>query len=439
MVVKRFPNGDVYDGEWEDGMKQGQGTLTYAQGGSYEGEWSNNMRNGYGVNEWPNGDRYAGHWDDNKRHGKGKFTYSDGGKYNGEWENDMRSGKGVNVWANGNQYDGSWEDNQQNGHGTFTYADGGSYVGDWSSNMRHGNGVNKWANGDRYEGSWKYNKKHGKGTLYHKDGTKQEGNWTDDELDSGSNQALTTSHGKGDNGKNKIQFKGVWLNGQPCLVLLLPKASGCSYQALAREFIASLKWKQAFFDDANDRCYCSRCYKESWNDVIAAGDSKYVIPRGWVRLGLLVDPVIAKAHDIWNKWIVTYHGTTKIAAESIIAHRQFCMPGDVLIDGTQLAIRPGHIPDQNFVYTSPTIAYSSGPVYSPVYNFHSTENNSNYEAQIVLHCRQMPNTFQVGPETIGAKGQICSHIPNSEIEYFTNRRGTIVAYGLLVRFRPKNA
>ena len=435
MVVKNFVNGDVYDGEWENGTKHGQGTYTYAQGGSYEGEWDSNMRSGYGVNTWPNGDRYAGNWANNQRNGKGKFTYADGGKYSGGWEDDMRSGQGVNTWANGNQYEGSWQNNQQHGQGTFTYADGGTYVGEWAQNMRHGKGTNKWANGDRYEGLWQNNRKHGRGTLYHRDGTKEEGNWTDDEL----NRAVATGgQGKGNHGKNKIDFKGFWINGQPFLLVLMSKAKGCSYQSLAREFGASLNWNQAFFDESNDRCYCSRCYKEEWNDVIPAGDAKYVIPRGWVRLGLLVDPVVAKSHDIWNKWIVTYHGTSKIAAQSIIAHRQFCMPGDVLIDGTKLGIRPGHIPDQNFIYTSPTIAYSSSPVYSPVYSFHSEENDANYEAQLVLHCRQMPSTFKVGPETIGAKGQICPHTPNSQVEYFTDRRGTLVAYGLLVRFRQKN-
>jgi hypothetical protein len=114
------------------------------------------------------------------------------------------------------------------------------------------------------------------------------------------------------------------------------------------------------------------------------------------------------------------------------------MPGDKLIDGTKLGIRPGHIPDQKFIYTSPTIAYSSGPVYSPTYDFHSTENDADYQAQIVLQCRQMPETFETGPETIGATGEICPHIPNSEIEYFTDRRSTLLAYGLLVRFRSKN-
>jgi hypothetical protein len=38
MVLKKYTNGDEYDGDWEDGKKNGQGTLTYANGGSYEGE-----------------------------------------------------------------------------------------------------------------------------------------------------------------------------------------------------------------------------------------------------------------------------------------------------------------------------------------------------------------------------------------------------------------
>ena len=303
--------------------------------------------------------------------------------------------------------------------------------------MREGHGVNTWANGDRYDGSWSSNQRNGKGTLYHADGSKETGIWTDNELN--GNGVARKGNAKPDAGKDKIQFKGFWLNGQPFLVLLMPKTSGCAYKSLAREFIDSLKWNDSFFNDKHDRCYCSRCYKESWHDVIDAGEGKYVIPRGWVRLGLTIDPVVSKTQDIWNKWIVTFHGTTSIAAQSILTHRQFCHPGDTLIDGTKLGIRPGHIPNQMYVYTSPTIAYSSGPAYSPVYEFHSKENDGTYQAQIVLQCRQMPKSYKIGPETIGAgKTEICKHIPNSEIEYFTDRRGTIHAYGLLVRFRAKN-
>jgi hypothetical protein len=437
MVLKKYTNGDEYDGDWEDGKKNGQGTLTYANGGSYEGEWTDNMRDGYGVNKWANGDHYSGNWKDNKRNGKGKYVYADGGKYVGQWRNDMRHGHGENTWSNGNHYEGHWEDNEQHGHGTFTYKDGGKYIGNWEQNMRDGQGVNTWANGDRYEGLWKYNQKHGQGTLQHADGKKETGVWVNDELN-GTGVARKNNVKTG-NGKNALQFKSFWVNGQPFIILLMPKSAGCPYLALAREYMNSLNWPKSFFNDTHNRCYCTRCYKEAWKDVIEAGEGRYVIPRGWVRIGLTIDPVVAKTQDIWNKWIVTFHGTSTIAAQSILTHRQFCHPGDVLIDGTKLRIRPGHIPNQLFVYTSPTIAYSSGPAYSPVYPFHSTENDANYEVQIVLQCRQMPDSFKIGPETIGAdKTQICKHIPNSEIEYFTDRRGTIHAYGLLVRFRPKN-
>ena len=44
-----FPNGDVYDGEWVNGKRQGVG-LFKAQGGStYAGNWDNGKRHGHGV------------------------------------------------------------------------------------------------------------------------------------------------------------------------------------------------------------------------------------------------------------------------------------------------------------------------------------------------------------------------------------------------------
>lgn len=442
MVVIKYQNGDKYDGEWDDDMRNGKGTLIYKNGGSYQGDWVNDKRHGSGVNKWPNGDKYEGEWKENKKHGDGTYTFRDGGQYIGEWEEDQRCGDGETTWANGNHYKGSYSHNQRNGKGTLTYADGGKYEGQWSRDMRHGLGINIWSNGNKYKGSWRRNLKHGKGILYLADGSRKEGDWVDDELneksyDEHKNAPLQVNEGK-HNGKNMVKFQSLWLNNQKILVFLIPTATGCPYDALAHEFIVSLNWKKEFFDKSHDRCYCSHCYKDSWKDVIDAGEGKYVIPRGWVRLGLHIDSALCAAHDIWNKYIVTFHGTTKLAAQSILHHRQFCHPGDVLLDGTKLRIREGHIPGMMYVYTSPTIAYSSSPIYSQVYNFHSNKNNANYEVQMVLQCRQMPDSFEIGPETIAAKTQICPHIPNSKIEYFTNRRATIHAYGLLVRFRPKD-
>ena len=439
----KLPNGDRYEGDWEDDEKNGEGTLYYRDGGKYEGQWVDDMRNGHGTNTWAAGDRYEGDWKNNRKHGQGKLFYANGGKYVGEWENNMRNGHGENTWPNGMRYIGSWMNNQRHGSGTLTYPDGGKYDGNWSKNMRDGYGVNTWSNGDRYEGSWKRNRRHGQGTLYRADGTEEAGTWINGELDGKPRDETRNDNAKTNLGKvipkNRVQFKGFWFNGKPFIVVLLSKSSTCPYLSLAREFRDSLEWDKTFFDGEHDRCYCDYCYKERWKDVIEAGEDKYVIPRGWVRLGLHLDRVVVKTQDIWNKWIVTFHGTTKIAAQSILSSRQFCLPGDKLIDGTLLGIRPGHIPDKKFVYTSPTIAYSSHPAYSPTYDFHSAENDACFEAQIVLQCRQMPGSFTIGPETIGAgKTEICPHIPNSKIEYFTDRRATIHAYGLLVRFRSKD-
>jgi hypothetical protein len=374
-------------------------------GGRYAGEWQNDLRHGQGVNTWSNGDRYEGGWKDNKKHGQGTFTYADKGKYVGEWANDMRHGYGVNTWSNGDKYDGNWKNNKKNGSGTFYYADGGTYSGEWIDDMRNGKGLNKWSNGEKYDGTWKNNTKHGQGIFVSADGSKYDGEWKYD--------------------KRAAPIKKS-------------NPSGCTNLLLAREFVESLKWSDTIFDASCDRCYCTECYQTGWADVIDAGDGKYVIPRGWVRFGLRVDPVFCKAHNIWEKWIVTYHGTTKIAALSILTHRQFCLPGDKLIDGTVLGIRDGHIPDQKFIFTSPTIAYSSSIVYSPIYKFHSNQYNKNYEAQLVLQCRQMPNSFQVQRETIGLdQKQICQFISNEQIEYFSDRRASLVAYGLLVRVRDK--
>jgi hypothetical protein len=163
------------------------------------------------------------------------------------------------------------------------------------------------------------------------------------------------------------------------------------------------------------------------------GGSKYVIPRGWVRFGLYVDDAQAEAENIWKKWVVSYHGTSPLAAKSIIEHHQFLLPGDQCISGTIIRIREGHIPNKFQVYTSPTIAYSGHDIYSPSIPFRSATGQS-YQAKIVLQCRQQPDTYKIQAETIGAGSRrLCSIIPNSEVEYFTEVRSSIVPYGLLIR------
>ena len=34
-----FANGDIYEGKWKDGYKNGQGKMNFANGDIYEGKW----------------------------------------------------------------------------------------------------------------------------------------------------------------------------------------------------------------------------------------------------------------------------------------------------------------------------------------------------------------------------------------------------------------
>jgi len=207
----------------------------------------------------------------------------------------------------------------------------------------------------------------------------------------------------------------------------------CDYFKLCLEFMLSLDCSKRLFNRKHNRCYCENCYPPSYRDFLVEGGAKYVIPRGWVRFGLYIDDAQAEAEQIWSKWIVSYHGTSPQAAKSIIEHHQFLLPGDQCIDGNVIGIRDGHIPGKFQVYTSPTIAYSGDDIYSPSISFRSTATGKSYKAKVVLQCRQQPGTFKIQAETIRAGNRrICPIIPNSEVEYFTEVRSSIVPYGLLV-------
>ena len=78
--------GMKYVGEFRDGKRTGQGTMTYSDGGKYEGKWN-----------------------DGKQHGQGTFSFTDGRKWAGEfrgnkpWNLSLFDKKGnINMkWVNG--------------------------------------------------------------------------------------------------------------------------------------------------------------------------------------------------------------------------------------------------------------------------------------------------------------------------------------------------
>ena len=66
--------------------------------------------NGYGVYKYNNGDLYEGDFIEGNRQGLGEYVYLDKTFYRGEWENDKKNGRG--IYSNGEkEFNGIWKDN----------------------------------------------------------------------------------------------------------------------------------------------------------------------------------------------------------------------------------------------------------------------------------------------------------------------------------------
>jgi hypothetical protein len=82
----KYKNGDLYYGDWKDGMMHGRGTLTVALSGVlYEGKFLYNEFDGKGVYVCSNGNIYKGGFKNGYRHGNGKVDFVDGTSMKGTW------------------------------------------------------------------------------------------------------------------------------------------------------------------------------------------------------------------------------------------------------------------------------------------------------------------------------------------------------------------
>ena len=173
------PTEDVYEGPLVDGLREGFGKLTYADGSVYEGEFANGLPSGnnetllfadgrryqgtfiegqmqgYGTLEWPNGDVYVGTFNANAITGSGTFYWQNGNvSYKGTIENGQRHGLGVMIWPDGRRYDGAFRQNERHGFGIYRNSDGSSFRGFFESNQRHGDGVFVDADGVKEFQQW---------------------------------------------------------------------------------------------------------------------------------------------------------------------------------------------------------------------------------------------------------------------------------------------
>jgi hypothetical protein len=103
-LVARYTTGAVYDGQFDRGVRHGEGTLKFANGDTYAGRWDGDVKEGKGVMTWVTlGASYDGDFARGVMHGFGTYTFPDGSIYKGAYVEGQRSGKGSLRLADGSK------------------------------------------------------------------------------------------------------------------------------------------------------------------------------------------------------------------------------------------------------------------------------------------------------------------------------------------------
>ncbi|MBQ7226600.1 MAG: AAA family ATPase [Clostridia bacterium] len=178
-----YANGDIYEGEWVDDVRSGQGTLTrkkyLSQNYCYTGEWKNDMQNGKGT--LTEGNRiYEGDFVNGKYEGKGRLTQKVGSySYEGDFKGGYKEGNGTEKCPE-YTYTGQFVRDKFHGNGKQVfpnkdYLDGRFSMGFFQS----GKGRFMDEEGTVYEGGlFSKNKLDGKCKITYKDGTVVSGTYS---------------------------------------------------------------------------------------------------------------------------------------------------------------------------------------------------------------------------------------------------------------------
>jgi hypothetical protein len=153
------PNVSItWSGDCYHGLAHGTGVLQWYQEGKpiarFEGEMKDGLANGQGKISYANGTRYEGEWQNGERYGRGTFTFANGARYVGEFRDNQRTGRGTLYYANGDRYEGEFVDGKAQGRGTRTYSAGGRYDGEWRNDLPNGYGTRYTADGQSFSGTW---------------------------------------------------------------------------------------------------------------------------------------------------------------------------------------------------------------------------------------------------------------------------------------------
>jgi hypothetical protein len=116
-----FADGAIYRGGVKGTNLHGRGEYI-AKSFRYEGEFNEGVKHGQGKYAWENGNRYEGPFADDRPNGVGRYFFANGDTYNGEVKNGALTGRGIYVTKGGDTLEGTFVDAKLHGVGIYRYA-----------------------------------------------------------------------------------------------------------------------------------------------------------------------------------------------------------------------------------------------------------------------------------------------------------------------------
>ena len=102
MLKKIYEKSAVYEGEFNvSSQYHGHGKLTYHDGSYYLGQWENGVRCGQGEEKLYDGSFYKGSFRDDKRHGPGTLTTPEKVEYEAVFEFGVMHGEAIRTFGKG--------------------------------------------------------------------------------------------------------------------------------------------------------------------------------------------------------------------------------------------------------------------------------------------------------------------------------------------------
>ena len=169
-----FADGSIYRGAVRGSTLHGRGEYV-SKAFKYEGEWNDGLKQGQGVYVWENGDRYEGAFAGDRPDGKGKYHFANGDAYDGEVKQGVIAGRGVYVARNGDTFEGPFSNGKLEGVGVYRFASGDRYEGEMHEGRIQGSGRYYARNGDRIEGTFADGKPNGLAKYFFANGDRYEG------------------------------------------------------------------------------------------------------------------------------------------------------------------------------------------------------------------------------------------------------------------------